>query len=75
MNKIYFFIFVLGVVVMAYYAGKHHGANECKLNVVQNNLHVQSDVISIKEQINDEVVHCATGDIRRILHEKYTIAE
>ena len=73
-----YLILIVGIfvgLVSVYYIGLRDGKNTCNLRASQNIVQQQIHLIKLQENINAETVGCATGDIRRILREKYTIAE
>ena len=75
--KTYLFILMAGCVAIfsAYVVGVIVGRERCRADIVQNTGMVQSQTIKIMEGINAETFNTGVGDIRRILYEKYTIAE
>lgn len=75
--RMYLILAAMAAVLMfcLYYAGFLNGQQKCQKNVAQNNVQQQMDLIYIKEQINAEVITAGTDDIRKRLHEKYTIAD
>ena len=75
--RMYLILAAMAAVLMfcLYYAGFLNGQQKCQKNVAQNNVQQQMDLIYIKEQINAEVITVGTDDIRKRLHEKYTIAD
>lgn len=75
MNRLYFFILVIGVVCSAYFMGQRVASEQCRANVASEFITHQADVIKLQEGINAEVLGRNTDDIRCVLREKYTIAE
>jgi len=75
MKFIYFFVFVGAVCAGAYWAGACNGAARCRENQSTAGLATQIEIIKQTEQINEDVMRTGLGDIRRVLREKYTIAE
>lgn len=75
--KVYLFIFVAGVtaIFFSYAAGMRVGREKCRTDVVGQASAIQSQIIKIKGDINAETFNRGVADIRRVLHEKYTIAE
>ena len=75
--KLYVFIAALGValILFAYYTGVRDGKHRCNMQISENVAQQQIHLIKLQEKIHAETVRSNTGDIRRVLHEKYTIAE
>ena len=79
MIKIYFIVAMGAIVIGAYFYGANISDAKCKMRVAQQNLenseqnHIQ--YIQNKRIINDKVYKIGVTDLRRILHDKYTIAE
>ncbi len=75
--KVYVFsaALVAVVILFAYYIGVHDGNNKCNMQHADNIVVQQTELIKLQGDINAETVNTAVGDIRRILREKYTIAE
>ena len=66
---------VLALFFLAYFVGVRDGKNRCVMRASENIAQQQIHLINLQEKINAETVRSNTGDIRRILREKYTIAE
>lgn len=75
MYKLYILLFLLAVVCGAYLAGGQLGRQRCNARMVAGIVEQQSQIIKIQGDINAEAYNRNTGDIRRFLREKYTIAE
>lgn len=75
MYKLYFLLFLLAVVCGAYFAGGQVGRQHCNARMGANIIAQQSQIMKIQGDINAEAYNRNTGDIRRRLREKYTIAE
>lgn len=75
--KVYVFIaaLVVAFILFAYYTGVRDGKHRCNMQISEHSAQQQVHLIKLQEEINAESMHVATGDIRRILREKYTIAE
>jgi len=73
----YFYIFgLVGALVFgAYLAGRANGAARVRAEYANAALRAQTQSIKQQEKINAEVFNTNLGDIRRVLREKYTIAE
>ena len=68
-------LFLLAVVCGAYFAGGQVGRQHCNARMGANIIAQQSQIMKIQGDINAEAYNRNTGDIRRRLREKYTIAE
>lgn len=73
--KLYLFIGVFFVVLLAYWAGERVSEQKCETKIAELNAQNQSDVITAMEKVNEKTFNTGVRDIRRILHEQYTIAE
>jgi len=73
----YFYLLVFGGVCLigAYVAGGRVGTARCQANAAAQSMNAHVQTIKQKEKVNAETNHTAVRDIRRILREKYTIAE
>lgn len=79
MNKIYL-LFGFGIVICgAYFYGANVADAKCRAKIAQENLeqiqHVRKQNIINKRTTHEIVYKTGMGDIRRILHDKYSIAE
>ena len=79
MNKLYLIIGIGAVVYGAYFYGVNIAKAKCKMQVATENLQTFQDIQqknTITKRQNHEIVYkTGVGDIRRILRDKYTIAE
>jgi len=79
MSKIYLIILVCVITVGAYFYGANLATEKCRARNFENALteQKQQDQQFNQEQrmINETVYKTGVGDIRRILHDKYTIAQ
>ena len=75
--RIYLILAALTAVFMfcLYYAGFSNGQQKCQKITAQNNIQMQSEIIKLQGVINEETVLRGADDIRKCLHEKYTIAD
>lgn len=69
------FLVALGAIFFAYFAGIKIATERCKANVANDAAVKQSCIIKLQEDVNAEVLNRGVDDIRRVLYEKYTIAE
>ena len=76
MNKYLCLIVAIFIAIFfIYWSGVRVGAANCTRNVVTDIAVQQKEIIKAQGVINAEVLGRGVGDIRRILREKYTIAE
>ena len=75
MIKLYFFIGTILAVYSAYLAGIHTGTHQCQTENANAHASKINDTIKTMGIINAKTVNTGVDDIRRILREKYTIAE
>lgn len=75
MNKLYMLLFLLVVLLLAYGVGVRMGREQCQAQVAAKTSTMQYDILKSQGEINAVVLRTSTGDIRRVLREKYTIAE
>lgn len=72
-------IYLIGAICAAgaalYFCGRGVGAARCRADSAAVAMQTQQHVIKQVERINAETFNTASRDIRRILREKYTIAE
>lgn len=79
MNKLYLLALITALVFGAYIYGTNVADARCKMRVAQENLKAieNNNIQNIKNKriINESVYKTGAGDLRRILRDKYTIAE
>jgi len=75
MIKIYFIVAMGAIVIGAYFYGANISDSKCRAKQMQNNLNEIQTIEQHKKEIHDKVYKTGTDDIRRILHDKYTIAD
>ncbi len=75
MRYIYVLVFCGVVCAGAYWAGARNGAARCREQQSASAQQTQIRIIKQTEKINEDVMRTAVCDIRRVLREKYTIAE
>ena len=66
---------VLVTFFIMYYMGMRFGAAKCAGNMADNIAVQQSAVVKASRRVNEQTFNRNVDDIRRILREKYTIAE
>ena len=75
MIKTYLIIAICGLIFAAYTLGASRGSAKCQARAAQQTINTITTQQIKTEKINAETYHTNLRDIRRILHEKYTIAE
>lgn len=75
MIKTYLIIAICGLIFAAYTLGASHSTAKCNQRAAQQTINTITTQQIKTEKINAEIYHTGMRDIRRILHEKYTIAE
>ncbi|MDW3024800.1 MAG: hypothetical protein R8N50_03910 [Alphaproteobacteria bacterium] len=75
MNKIYFLVFLIVVLVGAYFAGGRVANEKCRARLANSKADQQLEIVKLHEAVNEEVFSRGVGDIRRVLRERYTIAQ
>lgn len=75
--KIYIFLFFVFIVVVAgaYWAGGRVASQKCATQIAEIRAEQQSVNLENMVNVNEKVFNTGVRDIRRILHEKYTIAD
>ena len=69
------FFIIVCCVVGAYFLGLNAGRIQCRNTVTNNIAQELQQQIEIMEETHAETMHTGMRDIRRVLREKYTIAE
>ena len=69
-----FFVSVV-IILLAYFAGIRVASQKCKTQITELKLVGQLDINKTMDEINEKTFNTSVRDIRRILHEKYTIAD
>ena len=75
MTKLYLMFFICALIVGTFFYGKNVGISECDIQNLQNQIDTCEQQQTKQMIINDMVYKTGVGDIRRILRDKYTIAE
>lgn len=75
MYKLYFIALIGALVVGAYVWGGQVANEKCRGRYLARAWEIQSETQKIQEKVNAESFNRGVDDIRRFLHEKYTIAE
>lgn len=73
--RIYIFLTLFGVVFFTFFVGKYVGRANCQAETVVAQSYMQAEITKKIGEVNEEVLGRGAGDIRRVLREKYTIAE
>ena len=66
---------VVIAIFFAYFAGWRVATERCRAQINAGTLVQQTELINLQGGLDVEVLNRDVGDIRRILHKKYTIAE
>lgn len=75
MLRFYLVALVGATIFLSYFVGAHVANIKCSERVasaIAEQLAINNNLL---ENTNETVFHTSVGDIRHILHEKYTIAE
>ncbi|MBR5903933.1 MAG: hypothetical protein IKZ49_00170 [Alphaproteobacteria bacterium] len=75
MTRLYLIGLICTIIIGAYFYGMHVGNSKCKIQNFQNEIILMKENSNQERIINDKVYKTGVGDIRRILHDKYSIAE
>ncbi len=75
MNKMYFIVLISALIFGAYFYGTNISNMKCREKQANNNLIEIQQTEKNKRIIHDTVYKTGVRDIRRILRDKYTIAE
>lgn len=75
MLRIYIWVVGLMIVVGAYWVGGRIATAKCKQNVAITQNKRLFEMYEIKRCVNEKTFNTRLGDIRRVLHDKYTIAD
>lgn len=77
--RLYFCALICMAVGASYFAGRTVGAAECRARIAAQNADAvaaaHTVIIEKERKIDAETYRMGAGDIRRVLREKYTIAE
>ena len=73
--KKYLIIAAAIIVTGAYFFGLRTGRLQCATNALRAQSAETLNIVNIKRNTDEVVFNTGVGDIRRILHTKYTIAE
>ena len=75
MLRIYLAAVIIAAVFLSYFMGSHVANIKCSERVANATVEQTVADNNFVENTNETVFHTSVGDIRRILYEKYTIAE
>ncbi len=73
--RFYIIGLICAIIVGAYFYGRGIGNAKCQIKNLEQTQQTQIQIIKNKGVINDKVFKTGADDIRRILHDKYSIAE
>ena len=75
MTKIYMFILIGALCTVFYFYGLNVGKSKCEIKNYTEQINISNQNDKQKRILNDTVYKTGVRDIRRILHDKYTIGE
>jgi len=75
MLKTYLIVCLGALILGAFFYGKNIEQEKCRVRNLQLSKQHQEKIILKQREIHDTVYKTSLGDIRRILCDKYTIAE
>ncbi|MBO4625832.1 MAG: hypothetical protein J5679_00950 [Alphaproteobacteria bacterium] len=75
MMRIYVAAAIAAAIFLSYIAGAHMGNVRCQIHTGDTATKQLVNNIQLAEDTNEMVLHTGVDDVRRILHEKYSIAE
>ena len=75
MTKVYIILLMCALVYGAFFYGKNIGISKCEIQNLQNKINTTEQNRINERNINDTVFKTGVADIRRILRDKYSIAE
>lgn len=73
--KIYLIAAMAAFILFAFAAGTRIGTLRCERNTARTTTTQQTQIIQQQVTTHAETMHTGMRDIRRVLREKYTIAE
>lgn len=73
--KIYLIAAMAAFILFAFATGARIGTLRCERNTARTTTTQQTQIIQHQVKINEKTMHTGMPDIRRILRERYTIAE
>ena len=73
--KIYLIAAMAAFILFAFATGARIGTLRCERNTARTTTTQRTQIIQHQVKINEKTMHTGMRDIRRILREKYTIAE
>ena len=75
MKYIYYAVSFGTAIFFAFIVGNYVGKLKCNSRIANMNTVEIISTANMVENVNEKVFHTSLGDIRRVLREKYTIAE
>ena len=79
MNKLYFCVLGIAIVFGAYVCGANIADSRCRMDFANQNLNqlqnFQNQIMKNKRQTDEIVFKTNVRDIRRVLRDKYSIAD
>ena len=75
MNKMYLLLFVVCATVGAYFYGANIADMKCRMKYANYELETNKKITTKQKAVRDVANKTGVDDIRRILRDKYTIAQ
>jgi hypothetical protein len=75
MTKVYVILLLCVVLVGTFFYGRNVGVSKCEMQNLQNQINTTEQNQVKERDLNDKVFKTGVVDIRRILRDKYSIAE
>ena len=75
MNKIYVVALFGALCTVFYFYGLNVGKSKCEIKNIQQQINTVQETKQKERIINEKVYKTGVGDIRRILHNEYTIKQ
>ncbi len=75
MARLYLIMLICAIITGAFFYGKTIGKSKCEIQNFQNQINQTEQIQQNKRNLNETVYKTGVRDIRRILRDKYTIAE
>ena len=75
MNKIYVVVLFGALCSVFYFYGLNVGKSKCEIKNIKQQINTVQETKQKERIINEKVYKTGVGDIRRILHNEYTIKQ
>lgn len=73
--RVYLVCAMVGIVAGAYWCGGRIAREKCNAITTHNQMENILKIENIKRTANEKVIHTDNIDIRRVMHERYSVAE